>query len=78
MTRLDEAQERLARALTKLEKASSDRSSRSGASGIAANAALEGELAEARARYERLQGETRAVSDRLGKLIARVRNLLAS
>ena len=75
MTRLDEAQEKLARALTKLEKASRERQSSTGAATNAA--ALESELAEARGRYDRLQGEARGVSDRLDQTIARVRGLLS-
>ncbi len=78
MTRLDEAQEKLARALTRLETASRDRPSIAGAASAAAKAAaLEGELAEAKSRYDRLHGEAFAVSERLDRTIERVRGLLA-
>ncbi len=64
MTRIDEAQERLATALTRLEKAARNRP------------LPEGALAEAEARYDRLQSEARAVSERLDRTIERVRGLL--
>ena len=75
MTRLDEAQERLARAIIKLEKASRTRPSSAGAAHAQADA---GELAEAKARYDRLRGQARAVSERLDQTIARVRGLLSA
>ena len=64
MTRIDEAQEKLAKALARLEKAARGRP------------ALARELAEARARHDRLLGETRAVSERLDRTTERVRGLL--
>lgn len=78
MTRLDEAHEKLARALTRLEKASSDRPSSRGGAREPVNAALEIELAEAKARYDQLRGEARAVSERLDQTIARVRGVLSA
>ena len=70
MPRLDDAQDKLETALTKLEEAVRGRSdSRPG---------LEAQRDEARARYERLRGETRAVSDQLDAAIARLRELIPS
>ena len=70
MPRLDDAQDKLETALTKLEEAVRGRSdSRPG---------LESQRDEARARYERLRGETRAASDQLDAAIARLRVLIPS
>lgn len=68
MPRLDDAQDQLETALTRLEEALRDRSD--------PRPELEAERDEARARYERLEGETRAVSDRLDAAIARLRALI--
>ena len=70
MPRLDDAQDKLETALTRLEEALRDRSD--------PRLALEDARDEARARYERLEGETRAVSDRLDAAIARLRALIPS
>ena len=68
MPRLDDAQDQLETALTRLEEVLRDRSD--------PRPGLEAERDEARARYERLEGETRAVSDRLDAAIARLRALI--
>lgn len=68
MARLDDAQDQLETALTRLEEILRDRSD--------PRPVLEAERDEARARYERLEGETRAVSDRLDAAIARLRALI--
>lgn len=68
MPRLDDAQDQLETALTRLEEALRHRSD--------PRPELEAERDEARARYERLEGETRAVSDRLDAAIARLRALI--
>ena len=70
MPRLDDAQDKLETALTKLEEVVRDRSD--------PRPRLEAQRDEARARYERLQGETRAVSDQLDAAIARLRALIPS
>lgn len=66
MPRLDDAQDKLETALTKLEGALRDRSG------------PEAELGEARARCARLEGETQAVSDQLDAAISRLRALIPS
>ena len=68
MPRLDDAQDKLETALTRLEEALRDRS--------APQPALEAERDEARARCARLEGETRAVSDQLDAAISRLRALI--
>lgn len=68
MPRLDDAQDQLETALTRLEEALRDRAD--------PRPGLEAERDRARARYERLEGETRAVSDRLDAAIARLRALI--
>ncbi len=70
MPRLDDAQNKLETALTRLEEALRDRPD--------PRPGLEAARDEARARYERLEGETRAVSDRLDAAIARLRALIPS
>lgn len=74
MTRIEEAQDKLTKALTRLEHAAREAAS----AGPAQSPELEAELAAMRARYARLEGEARAVSDRLDAAIERVRTLLAS
>ena len=66
MPRLDDAQDQLETALTRLEEVLRDRS----------HPRPEPEAEPARARYERLEGETRAVSDQLDAAIARLRALI--
>lgn len=68
MPRLDDAQDKLETALTKLEEVVRARSD--------PRPELEAERDEARARYERLEGETRAVSGQLDAAIARLRALI--
>ncbi len=70
MPRLDDAQDRLEAALTRLEEVLRDRSD--------PQPALEAERDEARARCTRLEGETRAVSDQLDAAISRLRALIPS
>ena len=74
MTRLDEAQEKLSRALTRLEKASRERPP----ARTVADPAVEAELARMRDRHAALEGEAREVSERLDAAIARVRGLIES
>ena len=68
MPRLDDAQDQLETALTRLEEALRDRAD--------PRPEPEAERDRARARYERLEGETRAVSDQLDAAIARLRALI--
>lgn len=68
MPRLDDAQDKLETALSRLEEALRDRPDR--------RPELEAARDEARARYERLEGETRAASDQLDAAIARLRALI--
>lgn len=68
MPRLDDAQEKLETALSKLENALRDRPD--------PRPGLEAERDEARARHTRLQGETREISDQLDAAIARLRALI--
>lgn len=68
MPRLDDAQDKLETALTRLEEALRDRSD--------PRPELEAERDRTRARYQRLEGETRAVSDQLDAAIARLRALI--
>ena len=68
MPRLDDAQDKLETALSRLEEALRDRPG--------PRAELEAARDEARARYERLEGETRAASDQLDAAIARLRALI--
>ena len=70
MPRLDEAQDRLERALTGLEQALRGRAE--------AEPALAAERDEARARCTRLEGETEAVSEQLEAAISRLRTLIPS
>ena len=71
MTRLKLAQERLDRALSRLEKAVSERGgAESGDRGLAA------ELVAIQERYARLEGRTRGVCDRLDTTIARVKSIM--
>ena len=77
MTRLDEAQDKLARALTKLEKASRDRPVGHAGADTAQTEALARDLQASRMRYDTLQAETRSAGERLDRTIERVRGLLA-
>lgn len=70
MPRLDDAQDKLETALTRLEEALRDRPD--------PRPQLEAERDEARARHARLEGEARAASVQLDAAIARLRALIPS
>ena len=70
MLRLDEAQEKLESALTRLEEALRERAE--------AEPALKAALDESRTRHARLKGETEAVSEQLDAAISRLRTLIPS
>jgi hypothetical protein len=70
MTRLDEAQDRLDRALTQLEDKAVQ------VSGSKTAARVEGELTTLRARCDGLGARNREVSDRLAVAISRIETIL--
>ena len=70
MPRLDDAQDKLESALSRLEEALRDRPD--------PRPQLEAARDEARARYERLEVQARAASDQLDAAIARLRALIPS
>jgi DNA repair ATPase RecN len=73
MTRLSDAQDRLDRALSRLEQASAQLDNGAGENSVPAD-----EFELLRARYDKLHGVTRKISDRLDAAVDRMKTALDS
>ena len=77
MTRLSDAQDRLERALSRLEQASGNGQSKvKPDDGAGTNAVPDDEFELLRARYDKLHGVTRKISDRLDAAVDRMKTAL--
>ncbi len=81
MTRLSDAQDRLERAMSRLERASGNLQTPAeldlgGANGSAHAPAHADEFELLRARYDKLHGVTRKISDRLDAAVGRMKTAL--
>ena len=77
MSKLDEAEQRLQRAVAGLEEAArAVASSSAAAAAPASDPAVEAELASAQTRYTELEQANKAVAQRLDGAIARIKTIL--